>query len=103
MSEGKKMVGASFYKFKTELCKNFEDFGFCDRVNCTFAHGLKELRQITIHDKYKTGACRHYWKEAVCPWGKLCSFIHDKTCPSCEFKHGYIPKLEVFKQYHIKK
>ncbi len=33
-------------KYKTELCKNFSETGFCPyRKKCKFAHGINELNE----------------------------------------------------------
>jgi hypothetical protein len=99
-----KFIGASLYKYKTELCSNFLEYGFCNRESCAFAHGIKELRTKTLHLKYKTTACKKYWKDSVCPYGKSCAFIHEDSIlryisgPKLDPTH-----LKVFEQYHNKK
>lgn len=48
-------------RYKTELCRPFEEFGVCKYGDkCQFAHGINELRSLARHPKYKTELCRTY-------------------------------------------
>ena len=63
--------------YKTELCRTFEETGFCRYgVKCQFAHDKSELRIIPRHPRYKTEICRTFWELGNCPYGKRCCFIH---------------------------
>ncbi|EJW05085.1 hypothetical protein EDEG_00798 [Edhazardia aedis USNM 41457] len=63
--------------FKTEMCRNYEDTGFCKYGDkCQFAHNKNELRYKTRHHLYKTAICRSFWVNNYCPYGKRCCFIH---------------------------
>lgn len=63
--------------YKTELCRTFEETGFCRYgVKCQFAHDKSELRIILRHPRYKTEICRTFWELGNCPYGKRCCFIH---------------------------
>ena len=48
-------------------------FGF----TCTFAHGLRELRAVLRHPRYKTDLCRTYHGAGYCQYGARCHFVHD--------------------------
>jgi hypothetical protein len=64
-------------KYKTELCKNFDETGICEfGSRCIFAHGEQELRQVPQNPKYKTAVCRNWKNEGLCQYGKRCAFIH---------------------------
>lgn len=64
-------------KFKTELCRNWED-GICPfSEKCTFAHGDSELRDKThLSARYKTKQCRQFFSLGFCSYGHRCQFIH---------------------------
>lgn len=63
--------------YKTELCRTFEETGYCRYgVKCQFAHDKSELRIIPRHPRYKTEICRTFWELGNCPYGKRCCFIH---------------------------
>ncbi|KAJ5070654.1 mRNA decay activator protein zfp36l1 [Anaeramoeba ignava] len=65
--------------YKTELCRSWEEKGFCKYGNkCQFAHGYHELRSVTRHPKYKTQICKSFHNRGFCPYGKRCRFIHHK-------------------------
>jgi len=76
-------------RYKTELCRSFmestnttsplSDAGYCRyKEKCQFAHGLKELRSVQRHPKYKTEPCKSYYSMGFCCYGKRCHFIHDE-------------------------
>lgn len=69
---------ANSSRYKTELCRPFEENGTCKYGDkCQFAHGLHELRQLTRHPKYKTELCRTFHTIGFCPYGPRCHFIHN--------------------------
>lgn len=69
--------------YKTELCKNWTDFGYCEfDKECAYAHGYEELapRQVHAHKNYKTKMCKQ-WHESTpgyCTYGVKCQFIHNE-------------------------
>ena len=66
-------------RYKTELCRPFEENGKCKYgEKCQFAHGKHELRQMVRHPKYKTELCRTYHTSGLCPYGPRCHFIHNQ-------------------------
>ena len=65
-------------KYKTEICKNFEQTKTCKFGNsCCFAHGEAELRtKIVSNEFYKTKICRHFEQTGFCPYGHRCQYFH---------------------------
>nr|XP_032818749.1 mRNA decay activator protein ZFP36L2-A-like [Petromyzon marinus] len=65
-------------RYKTELCRPFEESGACKYGDkCQFAHGAYELRTLVRHPKYKTELCRTFHTIGFCPYGPRCHFIHN--------------------------
>jgi len=65
-------------RYKTELCRPFEENGTCRYGSkCQFAHGKAELRSVARHPKYKTDLCRTFHTTGLCPYGPRCHFIHN--------------------------
>lgn len=65
---------------KTELCDKWVEDGVCPYgVYCQFAHGLKEMRPVIRHPRYKTEACRMVLNGGFCPYGHRCHFRHALT------------------------
>lgn len=80
-------------KYKTELCKNFSETGWCPYEDrCQYAHGYNDCSlNMFIQNKkaaYKTKRCKSFWNEGKCNYGKRCQFSHyepqstDKICLS---------------------
>ena len=64
-------------KYKTEMCEPYKK-GLCTfGTDCQFAHGIRELRPVKLHNKYKTVKCRNYESKRFCEHGNNCAFIHD--------------------------
>lgn len=74
-------------RYKTELCRPFEETGECRYGNkCQFAHGKNELRVMNRHPRYKTELCRTYHTTGFCSYGQRCNFIHndeERRGPAC--------------------
>lgn len=65
-------------KYKTELCKKFEETGKCPYgVKCRFAHGKEELKSLPININYKKKPCKSFLETGFCPYGYRCSFRHE--------------------------
>ena len=48
-------------RYKTELCRPYTETGKCKYGDkCQFSHGMKELRILLRHPKYKTEYCRTF-------------------------------------------
>lgn len=76
-------------RYKTELCRPFQESSFCRYGDkCQFAHGLSELRSLSRHPKYKTEPCRTFHTTGFCPYGTRCHFIHNP-----EEERGARPRL----------
>lgn len=76
--ERRRSTMANSSRYKTELCRPFEENGTCKYGDkCQFAHGMHELRQLTRHPKYKTELCRTFHTIGFCPYGPRCHFIHN--------------------------
>jgi len=64
-------------KYKTELCDQIKQRGFCQYGDkCQFAHSRHELREKPRHPKYKTKVCNTFRDTGYCKYGKRCTFIH---------------------------
>ena len=76
-------------KFKTELCCFYTKNGWCRHGNnCSFAHGLRELRCHTEHPNYKTRTCKSFQTKGFCPYGFRCKFIHPVREYTSEYNGG---------------
>ena len=65
-------------KYKTELCKNWDEKGECPYKNkCKFAHGKDELRE-KINKKQSKKKCAAFSKNWTCPYGTRCVYIHER-------------------------
>ena len=69
-------------KIKTQLCNNWINTGSCVYPNCTFAHGMHELKAAApppaeLEAKRKTKMCKNHMR-GVCCWGDRCIFAHSK-------------------------
>ncbi|XP_002739936.1 mRNA decay activator protein ZFP36L2-A-like [Saccoglossus kowalevskii] len=77
-SDGNKRNQVNSSRYKTELCRPFEENGTCKYGDkCQFAHGDHELRGLSRHPKYKTELCRTFHTIGFCPYGPRCHFIHN--------------------------
>ena len=64
-------------KKKTELCNNYEMFHDCYYKNeCSFAHGIEELRENFNEIPSKIQKCISFEKKGFCPFGIRCNYIH---------------------------
>ncbi|KAI8889236.1 hypothetical protein K501DRAFT_239057 [Backusella circina FSU 941] len=69
--------------YKTELCRNWQDFGECRYAKkCRFAHGSEEQRCVQRHARYKTEICRTFHSTGTCLYGVRCNFVHDEVSRS---------------------
>lgn len=66
-------------KYKTELCKKFQNTGKCPYgYKCRFAHGKEELLAKLQGNNYKKKPCKSFTIKGFCPYGSRCSFRHDE-------------------------
>ena len=78
LEDGRKPPQAGTSRYKTELCRPYQEYGFCKYGDkCQFAHGEHDLRLLPRHPKYKTDLCRTYHSTGFCPYGPRCHFIHN--------------------------
>ena len=62
-------------KYKTELCRNW-DQGFCEFGDrCAFAHGTQELRAKPAGEKQPL--CKQFCEYGYCISGTRCQFSHE--------------------------
>lgn len=67
-------------KRKTELCKNYELYHDCYfKDECSFAHGIEELRKYKLAEKYKDVPCFCFTESSFCPFGMRCNYQHIYT------------------------
>ena len=66
------------YKYKSELCKNYEILGYCPYGDkCDYAHGIKELRGINNNNQnFRIKKCKFFFLNGFCPYGNRCQFSH---------------------------
>jgi hypothetical protein len=66
------------HKFRTEMCKNFEQTGHCQfGERCSFAHNKNQvMMKVNLPVNYKTKLCRKYQVNGYCPYGIRCQFKH---------------------------
>ena len=79
-------------KYKTELCKKFEETGKCPYgFKCRFAHGKEELNSKNTGNNYKKKSCKTFLENGFCPYGSGCSFKHDeRTLNDIKLPYYYI-------------
>ena len=66
-------------KYKTEMCKNYSEMGYCPYwEKCQFAHGIEELHWKEPSKKhfYRTRKCQPFWAKSNCNYGSRCQFSH---------------------------
>ena len=63
-------------KYKTEICRNWEQWKCNYGKNCLFAHGKEELRQRSHPRNYKTKLCLNILRDGFCKYGNRCQFKH---------------------------
>lgn len=85
-------------KYKTELCKKFQNTGQCPYgFKCRFAHGKDELIMKTQGANYKKKQCKTFHEKGYCPYGSRCSFRHDeRKFSEISFSYYYL-QLFLFK------
>ena len=83
-------------KEKTELCKNWEAYGWCKfGDHCSFAHGVHELRARTgVPPTFKTRQCRQYTENLICPYGCRCQFIHNPLTSERQKNASYVKMMQ---------
>jgi hypothetical protein len=92
-------------KYKTELCKSWNDTNFCVYGNkCRFAHGRHELSGKPIdHNKYKVKECNSFKELGFCMYGTRCNFKHDERKIDSLDRSYYYFKLMTEHNFTIRK
>ena len=87
-------------KYKTELCKAYEETQFCTYGNkCRFAHGKKELFQKAENiANYKKNECKSFFKDNYCNYGSRCLFKH--SYPLSYLEWSFYNSLIVVREGH---
>ena len=89
-------------KFRTELCKYYEIYGYCQYGNkCAYAHGKENLRlKVTNTSAYRTKKCTNFFEKGYCPYGNRCQFAHELKSNIInnpfDQKMSYTKILEIF-------
>jgi len=111
--DGPTTTGGDPARYKTELCRSYEETGGSCRYGdkCQFAHGVSELRSVDRHPRYKTQLCRTFHSRGFCAYGPRCHFIHNvdelRRRPAAagtdqvrtETHHEMRPRLPVIQAY----
>lgn len=89
-------------KYKTELCKKFQNTGHCPYgFKCRFAHGNEELIVKNQGANYKKKPCKTFQEKGYCPYGSRCSFQHDeRKFSEVNFSYYYF-QLFLFKKFNF--
>jgi hypothetical protein len=77
----KKKAAVDETKYKTELCRKYENTGYCPYgKKCKFAHGKEELNEKFLNNKrrYKSKKCNSFHSTMQCPYGSRCLFAHEE-------------------------
>ena len=87
-------------KYKTELCKKFQNTGQCPYgYKCRFAHGKDELISKAQGKNYKKRLCKSFYEKGYCPYGSRCNFQHFQKSLSEINISFYFFQLFLFKKY----
>ena len=87
-----KQTGESQIKYKTEICRSW-DQGFCEYGDkCIFAHGYKEIRNSPSLINYKTKKCKQFHEIGYCQYGNRCQFLHKSSSEESNIIHQEKPK-----------
>mmetsp|Transcript_40130 Transcript_40130/g.45866 ORF Transcript_40130/g.45866 Transcript_40130/m.45866 type:complete len:199 (+) Transcript_40130:467-1063(+) len=77
-AQKKKQLMPNSNRYKTELCKNWQN-GVCEyNDKCIFAHGYHEMRP-KMYPNFRTQLCKNYSSYRWCPYGSRCQFIHEDS------------------------
>lgn len=89
-------------KFKTEMCKNWLEQGFCRYgPKCQFAHGTDEVHKAKKHSKqYKSKKCKAFHEKDYCLYGSRCQFKHEERSLEEIKSYDHVIQLMTFIQGH---
>ncbi|XP_071962517.1 mRNA decay activator protein ZFP36L2-A-like isoform X2 [Antedon mediterranea] len=73
-------TNAHVNRFKTEICRAYEETGACKYgEKCQFTHlprTIQQQPQPTNSSRYKTELCRPFEENGACKYGDKCQFAH---------------------------
>lgn len=83
-------------KYKTELCKTFEDKKICPYGNsCRFAHGKSDLLvPVEENSKFRIKICNSFHNDGICMYGQRCHFKHEKQSMENVKRLYYTPLIQ---------
>lgn len=90
-SRNQRTVKTNLCKYKTQMCKNYSEMGYCPyRAKCQFAHGQEELNRAgqNVKKAYRTKKCKSFWEEGMCRYGFRCQFLHYE--PECDKQKDFL-------------
>ena len=68
----------NYNKYKTELCRTYEEKGYCPYGGkCRFAHGKEDLVPRETQPMMKK-RCNGFWMNGCCSYGRRCRFGHEE-------------------------
>lgn len=79
--------------YKTKLCEYYSSPGGCNNGQCTYAHGIGELRPMPKNENYKTMPCKNYVSFGECKYKEKCWFLHPE-----DKEFGLAEKQKAFKE-----
>ena len=92
LNRGTKSAEKKVGKYKSELCKNWIEVGFCRyRKQCKFAHGQNELS--VNKTRQRVGNCKTFFTTGQCPYGVRCYFLHEHRSLTQIKRYHYTVKL----------
>jgi len=66
-------------KYKTEICRNWQEGNCPFGESCVYAHGIEELR---CKSNCRARDCKQFLESGYCFYGSRCQFSHDFTIVS---------------------
>eukprot|EP00347_Sterkiella_histriomuscorum_P008291 403345647 len=92
-----KTVKVDKAKYKTEMCKNWVEYGQCRYgQKCQFAHGNYEMiNKEPQNEKYKSKGCKSFNERGFCMYGKRCLFRHEDRQIEEIAEFHFVHKLKI--------
>ena len=88
-------------KYKTELCKNWIEVGFCRyEEQCKFAHGAHEMVVPQQENTKRDKNCKTFFKTKQCPYGVRCQFNHEHRDIDQIKRYAYTAKLYTYESLY---
>ncbi|KAL3535832.1 hypothetical protein ACH5RR_004293 [Cinchona calisaya] len=111
--------GTSHIFYKTRICAKFLEGKCKNGENCTFAHGVEDMRepppnwQEIVREKegsarttwtddqrliYSMKLCKKFYNGEECPYGDKCNFLHERPTSGFGFDEWPKPRTDMPKQ-----